>query len=182
VCTPNKCLTLIDVHIIMLSMMNTPPSPARPMRHLVLIDGENLARSASPSRADVLASVRAFDEVACCSPGTQIIVACAHRNAPTVSFGWGSARHLWQSGPDGADRALLDVIANENVAGRYQMVTIGSGDGIFATAAAFLAGQGVHVRVVGPSGGIAVALQLACHEVIELPVPVPPVPAREAVA
>ena len=37
----------------------------------------------------------------------QRIVACSHHAAPTVAFAFPTARHLWRSGRDGADLALL---------------------------------------------------------------------------
>ena len=54
----------------------------------------------------------------------QRIVACSHHAAPRVAFAFPGARHLWRSGPDGADLALLDVLDHEHVAQRFECVTI----------------------------------------------------------
>jgi hypothetical protein len=48
-------------------------------------------------------------------------------------------------------------------------VTICSGDGIFADAAARLAGTGVHVTVISSAGLLARRLNLAARSVILLP-------------
>ena len=52
----------------------------------------------------------------------QRIVACSHHAARTVAFAFPGARHLWRSGPNGADLALLDVLENE---GRGSSGTVG---------------------------------------------------------
>ena len=88
----------------------------------------------------------------------QHIVACSHHAAPTVAFAFPSARHLWRSGPNGADLALLDVLENERVDERFERVTICSGDGIFAASAAWLAGADVDVTVVSLPGHLAARL------------------------
>lgn len=70
------------------------------------MDMENLTGTPSPTceevetaKADLRRVVPGFD-------GAQHIVACSHHAAPTVAFAFRSARHLWRSGPDGADLAL----------------------------------------------------------------------------
>ena len=79
-------------------------------------------------------------------------------------------RHLWRSGPDGADLALLDVLENERVDERFERVTICSGDGIFVPSAAWLAGADVDVTVVSLPGHLATRLQFAARNVTLLPV------------
>jgi hypothetical protein len=60
-----------------------------------------------------------------------------------MGFAFRGARHLWESGPDGADRALVAVLeyvlAHEDVDHLFGRVTICSGDGAFADCAARLA-------------------------------------------
>ena len=105
--------------------------------------------------------VPGFDEA-------QHIVACSHHAAQTVAFSFPSDRQLWRSGRNGADLALLDVLENERVDEKYAQVTICSGDGIFATSAAWLAGVDVEVTVVSLEGHLAARLELAARHVVFL--------------
>lgn len=145
-------------------MMNTWVG-YRESRRLVMIDIENLTATPSPTVSEVQAvkaalcdMVPGFDEV-------QRIVACSHHAAPAVAFEFPGARHLWRSGRDGADLALMDVLENEHVGERYGSVIICSGDGIFADAAAWLAGRGVDVTVISLQDHLATRLQLAALHV-----------------
>src|SRR5690242_20171346 len=101
-------------------------------RHLVLVDIENLAATGSPTSQDVADVVEALRSAVPAFAEAQCVVACSHHSAATVAFNFPPARHLWRSGPDGADLALLNVLDDENVDDRFGYVTICSGDGIFA--------------------------------------------------
>ena len=97
------------------------------------------------------------------------VVACAHCNAAPVWFNWPEARRLVRSGPDGADLCLLDVVANERIAERFETVIIGSADHIFSEAAAHLAARGTRVVAAIGHGRISPELQMAVHDVVRLP-------------
>ena len=99
----------------------------------------------------------------------QRIVACSHHAASTVAFAFPTARHLWRSGQNGADLALLGVLENERVDERFERVTICSGDGIFAASAATLAGADVEVTAVSLEGHLAARLQFAARHMVFLP-------------
>lgn len=142
--------------------------PRMSSRHLVLIDVENLAATASPTREDVGMVREALTVVIPDFGGAQRIVACSHHAAPNVAFAFPGARHLWCSGPNGADRALLDVLENEHVDRRFGLVTVCSGDGIFAPSAARLAAANVDVTVVARQGHLAARLELAARHVVQL--------------
>jgi hypothetical protein len=140
-------------------------------RHLVLIDAENMAATPSPTRQD-LAMVKAAVMTVLPDFGTaQRIVACSHHAAGAVSFAFPEARHLWRSGRNGADLALLDVLENERVDQRYGRVTICSGDGIFTASAARLARADVNVTVIALRGHLAARLELAARNVVQLTLP-----------
>ena len=139
-------------------------------RQLILIDIENLTGTPSPTCEEVEMAKAALRQVVPGFDDAQHIVACSHHAAPTVAFAFPGARHLWRSGPDGADLALLDVLENERVDERFERVTICSGDGIFAASAAWLAGADVDVTVVSLPGHLAARLQLAARYVTLLPV------------
>lgn len=139
-------------------------------RQLILIDIENLIGTPSPTCEEVEMSEAVLRLVLPGFDAAQRIVACSHHAAHTVAFGFPGARHLWRSGPDGADLALLDVLENERVDERFERVTICSGDGIFAASAARLAAAQVDVTVVSLPGHLATRLQLAARYVTHLPV------------
>lgn len=129
-------------------------------RQLHLVDIENLIGKPTPTYADVERCRQEYMARFVCD-GDHVVVACNHRAFATVGFAWRSARHLIRSGPDGADTALLDVVADERVAERFSEVVIASGDAIFTEAAAWLAARGVHVSVVSRPGSLSRRLKLA---------------------
>jgi hypothetical protein len=103
----------------------------------------------------------------------QVVVASSHLTLLNAGLGWPAARYRIRSGPDGADLELLDVLLCENVATRFSCVAIGSGDGIFANAAAILASAGVWVTVISRRSSLSPRLKLAAHEVIFIDYPEP---------
>jgi hypothetical protein len=142
----------------------------KPGRHLILIDMENITGTPSPTTDEVDGAMAGIRKVVPGFDHAQRIVACSHHAAPTVAFACPNARHLWRSGQNGADLALLDVLENERVEERFEYVTICSGDGIFADAAAWLADADVDVTVVSLPGSLATRLELAARHVELLPV------------
>lgn len=157
--------------------MRTNPTPrskieTEPRRGLHLVDAENLAGSASVTPVEAAAVEHAFVSVASVGTLDQVVVATSHHAAIATWFAWPqTARRLIQSGPDGADLALLAVIDHERIADRFCRVTIGSGDGIFAPAAALLQSMGCEVTVVTRRDALSRQLQLAVCDVrfIDLP-------------
>ena len=99
---------------------------------MVLVDIENLTGTPSPSAWDVTQAMECLERLVPGLGESHVVVACSHHAAPTVAFAWRAARHIWRSGPDGADLALLGVLASERIHERFESVTICSGDGIFA--------------------------------------------------
>lgn len=145
--------------------------PEAGSRHLVLIDAENMAAASNPGARDIELLLVALRLVVPGFEATQRIVACSHHAAPIVAYGFPGARHLWRSGPDGADLALLDVLENEHVDQRFGQITICSGDGIFAESTARLATVNVDVTVIARTGRLSRQLELAASHVIKLPHP-----------
>jgi hypothetical protein len=136
-------------------------------RHLVLIDAENLAATPDPTPEEVEMVREALTVVVPDFETAQRIVACSHHAARNVAFAFPGARHLWRSGRNGADLALLDVLGNESVDQRFGRVTLCSGDGIFADSAARLAVANVDVTAVALEGHLSARLSLAaCHVVL----------------
>jgi hypothetical protein len=132
-----------------------------PLRGLHLIDVENLLGTPNPDPVQVrhlraryllLAGVGVLDHV---------VIASSHRALKSTGSWWPRARYLVQSGPDGADRELLDVLGHERVAERFCRVTIASGDGAFAPRAADLVAAGCQVTVVSRRAALSRQLALA---------------------
>lgn len=137
-------------------------------RHLLLVDIENAACSASPPVERVTHIQRTLASRLDLTGNELVIIAASHHAATTVVFGWHGGRHVWRSGANGADLALLDVIEHEPVTRTCNKVTIVSGDGIFADALADLSASGVETTVVSVRGHLATRSRLAARHILEL--------------
>lgn len=150
-----------------------PRSPLTPLttnRAIHVIDIENLVGTPNLTKTDVDLIRRRMGHVMPRSPGDHDVLACSHHGLLAAATGWPQARYLIRSGHDGPDEALIEVLQSERVADRFNNVVIGSGDGVFAFAAAALASHGCHVSVVARPGSLSAQLKLAAHEVHLLPV------------
>lgn len=144
-----------------------------PERGLHLIDIENLAGAPMPTLGQVREVQNLYAGHLTLGALDQVVVASSHLALLNAAIGWPHARYRVRSGPDGADLELLDVLLSENVAARFTHVTIGSGDGAFALAAASLAAAGIWVTAVSLRRSLSQRLALAAHEVIYLDAPLP---------
>lgn len=151
-----------------------------PKRALHVIDIENLAGAAIPTRARVAEVQGRY--LACLSFGAddQVVLAANHLALLNAGLGWPHARYRVRSGKDGADLELLDVLEHENVAARFTHVVIGSGDGGFGHAAASLAARGLQITVVSRWGSLAYELARAATDVIYLDGPMATQPDRRS--
>lgn len=137
-------------------------------RTLHLIDIENLTGSASPTPGEVR-DCRDVYESAFVGANDLVVVACSHHAFRAVGWEWTKARLLLRSGDNGADLALLEVLASEDVAKRFDFIHVASGDGIFADAVARLGAAGVTITVVSRPESLSAALRLAAdhHELLQ---------------
>jgi hypothetical protein len=148
-------------------------------RLMHLVDVENLVGSTRFSVTDAAAIHAAYERVAPAVANEQIVVATSHHAALPTWFGWpASVRRLVRSGHDGADLALIEVIQHEAVSKRFEHVVIGSGDGIFAFAAARLQADGCGVTVVTRRMALSRELRLAVRDIRYID----PLPIASAVA
>lgn len=154
---------------MMLSALHKSLAPrptTRSRRVLHLIDAENLLGGADCSFAAARQGRTAYEAVAPLGDVNQMILSTSHHAARSAWFAWpGDVRRLIRSGPDGADTALLDVIAAEGLADRFGHVVIGSGDGIFALPAARLQAEGCSVTVVAHQSALSRRLRLAVRDI-----------------
>src|SRR5688572_29137160 len=100
-------------------------------RTIHLVDIENLIGGTTFDATTAAVVQREYGRVAGWSPDDHVVVASSHFSAPGVWFGWSGGRRLVRSGADGADLALMNVMAQENLPARFDRVVLGSGDGIF---------------------------------------------------
>lgn len=97
--------------------------------------------------------------------GDLIVIGVSHTNNVFPANSWSGARIVLKKGHDGADLALENVLANENVEERFGGVIIVSGDGLFAKQAARLRSLGVEVTVDARPRQLAKVLAFSCSSV-----------------
>jgi hypothetical protein len=143
-------------------------------RRLHLVDVENLVGSPRPTAAEIWACQRRNADLV--RPGGQdlCMVACSHGAGAEVAYNWPKAMHMWRSGPDGADLALLGVLTGESVSDRFESVVLASGDGLSAEPATELARCGVHVTVLANRRSLSRRLELASAAVVLFDSELPP--------
>ena len=135
-------------------------------RSIILVDIENQTGTPEPTLEQVRAAKAQLDAL---FGGQRLYeVACSHHAAAAVAFGFPGGRHRWRSGPDGADRALAEVVYTEGVAERFDEVVIASGDQFFVPVVQHLQAFGVHVVVASTGGRLAGRLRMVADEVVEL--------------
>lgn len=144
-----------------------PKAPFAHGRQLVLVDIENIAGGACLSGGAVQSAKAALVATGQIGSADHIVIGTSHIGLIPVGTNWDRARYVVRSGRDGADLALLEVIA-ENVVTRFESVVLASGDRIFAPAVADLAAAGIATTVIGRRGHIARALHQAAAKVIYL--------------
>jgi hypothetical protein len=125
-------------------------------RTLHLVDLENLMRGPVHDISAIAYALREYRMAAAVSSTDHVVLAVNPALAVDAGRAWPGARLRIGGGPDGADEALLhDVSDRQWVAERYDRVVIGSGDGIFAFAAAEFQSLGIAVGVVAPEHGVS---------------------------
>ena len=145
-------------------------------RQLHLVDIENLLGDPRPSECAVSEALALYAQLVDVRGPNQIIVACNHGAASAVGCCLGEGpRLLVRSGHNGADEALLDVLATERVEERFTEVILASGDGIFASHVAELTSRGIPVTVVARRDSLSARLRLASSEIVYFESPEPPV-------
>ena len=155
------------------------PGTARgrfPQRTLHVVDIENLAGTAIPSRMQVSKVQRMYLSRLGFGADDQVVMAASHRGLLEAALAWPNARYRVRSGPNGADLELIDVLLHEDIPGRFRHVVIGSGDGLFVRAAMILAAGGVRVTVASRPDSLSNLLRRVASDVVYLDVPLQPLP------
>jgi hypothetical protein len=131
-----------------------------PVRALHLIDIENLLGEPRPDVDSVRRARESYESHVVVGEHDLVVVASNHGGALNVGLAYAGARLVVRSGPDGADLALLDVLALD-ISARFDAVVIASGDGIFSGAVAALGGLGLPVFVVARLEALSRSLRFA---------------------
>lgn len=137
-------------------------------RTVHLVDLENLAGSGHVTELHARWLRDVYLGTGMVADGDHVILGVSHHNQLAAGYGWPDARRVVRSGPNGADLALQEVMATENLVGRFDSCIVATGDGGFAEAIAALAGQGLRSGVIAPRGHCSAALKLAATGYAEL--------------
>jgi len=137
-------------------------------RRVHLVDLENLAGSSHVTESHARWLRDVYLGTGMVAHGDHVILGVSHHNQLAAGYGWPDARRVVRSGPNGADLALQEVMATENLAGRFDSCIVATGDGGFAEAIAALAGQGLPSGVIAPRGHCSAVLKLAATGYAEL--------------
>ncbi|HET6561557.1 MAG TPA: NYN domain-containing protein [Marmoricola sp.] len=136
-------------------------------RRLVLVDIENVVGGPCNTPDRTRWAHRRLRDAVGLGSTDHIVVGVDASGLESVCWDWPRVRYVAGYGEDGADRALLDVLA-EDVADRYEHVVLASGDGIFAEMVAALTAAGVRVTVVAHEVALSASLRLAASDVVLL--------------
>ena len=153
---------MLDIVTMLLhtDLMHTNKLIQRPGRTVVLVDLENLL-TLNPLSCEVAALRGCLEALR--DAGCLIELACSHWFAKRFAFDFPFGRSQWRSGKDGADQALLDTVAIEDLSSRFESVVLFSGDGGFADVVGQLAAEGLHITVIARPGSLSGRLRLAAH-------------------
>lgn len=136
-------------------------------RQIALVDIENVLGGAVLNARAARWAKRSVEEVVAIKPDAHVVIGTSHVGFLAVGCAWPDKRYVLGSGPDGADLALMEVLA-EDISGRFSEIVLVSGDGIFAGELARLAANGVEVTVVAHPDGLSNRLKMAARHVTYL--------------
>src|SRR3954453_2091908 len=100
-------------------------------RRLVVVDIENLIGGAVLHPTEAAWARRRLTEAAALTERDQVVIGTSHVGLIHIGTAWTRQRYVVGSGPNGADLALLEVLAG-NLPAKYDELVLASGDGIFA--------------------------------------------------
>lgn len=149
--------------------MNAGTSRFSAGRAIHLIDVENLCGASLPTCDQIREARRLYELVIPIGPTDHVVVASAHASLLAVGAGWPGARYLVRSGKDGADICLANVMLDEALAERYELIYVASGDGGLAPFVAELGRRGAHTVAVSRIQAISPHMRLAAVETVYLP-------------
>lgn len=155
-------------------MFTTPPVAPLQMkralrgRRLVVVDIENVVGGAVMTREQAHFARHVVAGAVGLRPDEQVVIGTSHVGLLATGLGWPGARMVIRSGENGADLALLEVLAEERVPERFDEVVLASGDGIFTDVVAALGAGGVRVTVVSRRTACSNRLRMAAGQTVVL--------------
>jgi uncharacterized LabA/DUF88 family protein len=157
-------------YYVHMNQYTKPPRKSPVSRTLHCIDAENLVGAPQVSAQQLQAIYEKYRNQVEIGPFDQTIVASSHFNALVVASAWPEGRHVWRSGKDGADLALIDSIKDQIEQAQFSKVIIASGDGIFGKLIYWLQNRGIEVIVIGRHGSISrtLTMQADCVNVLRV--------------
>ncbi len=148
-----------------------PEQWERRKRCLHIVDIENLVgdEHEAGDRYAFEHALALYAEASGMRPEDQVLVGCHPGLVFTAQNILGSRGQIFTgAGADGADLALLEACDPDFIANRYHLVSIGSGDHIFAPLVVELIGRGARVKVVARSGRLSAELRQVANAVTML--------------
>jgi hypothetical protein len=128
-------------------------------RALHLVDVENLMGGPSTGIDQMVDALERYRIAAPFSAGDHVVIAANLAIALDAKVAWPEARLLARGGPDGADIALLEEVANvQFISTRYDTIVVGSGDGVFEVVAEVYRPLGLSVGIVSQRSRLSYAL------------------------
>lgn len=128
-------------------------------RALHLVDVENLMGGPSTGHDQMVEALERYRLTAPFSEGDHVAIAANPALALDAKVAWPEARLLARGGPNGADIALIEEVADvEFVSTRYDTIVVGSGDGAFEVVAGVYRPLGLAVGVVSQRSRLSYAL------------------------
>lgn len=126
----------------------------------MVVDVENIAGGPCATEDVALWVRRRLADAGVLTSHDMVTVAVDQGGLAAVAWAWETARRVSGYGENGADKALLEVLA-DRIPERYGAVVLASGDGIFTEAVAELVAQGVDVTVVAHEVSLSNRLRAA---------------------
>jgi hypothetical protein len=137
-------------------------------RKIHLVDLENLVGGGRVTESITRRVRAAYLSTGFVAAGDHVVVGISHNNLLAAGYGWADARCVVRSGLEGADLALQEVMATENLHQRFGSGILVTGDGGFAYPVAALINLGLPVGVIAPKGRLPVSLKLAASASCEI--------------
>ena len=138
-------------------------------RKLFVVDIENAVGIGKIDEASCLKVKNRIEQTYNPQPYDLTVIGVSHKGNIFPASAWAGARLVIKEGHNGADLALENVLANENVENRFGEVVIVSGDGLFAAQAARLRSLDVKVTVDARARQLARILAFSCSTVTLAP-------------
>jgi hypothetical protein len=139
------------------------------LRSLHLIDIENLAGGGHLDCARAVAAAERYRRHIPAGDHDLTVVAAGPTSLVAAGVAFANARLVLGRGLDGADRALVEVLATDPIVDRVDRIVLASGDGIFTEVVASLHATGFDVWVAARREALSTRLRVSAGRVVTWP-------------